>query len=93
MFAGNTHDSKTYQEIIRKMEEKYGKANRIWCSDFGMTSKENIEFLKQDGRKFIIGTVDLQADEHILGVKITGKNEKSTNFKFGMDKFEFRAVE
>ena len=56
VFAGNMHDSKTYQEIIRTMEAKYGKADRIWCSDRGMTSKENIEFLKQDGRKFIIGT-------------------------------------
>jgi len=56
VFAGNTHDSKTYQAIINKMEQKYGKADRIWCSDRGMTSKENIEFLKQEGRKFIIGT-------------------------------------
>ena len=38
------------------MEAKYGKANRIWCSDRGMTSQENIEFLKQEDRKFIIGT-------------------------------------
>ncbi|MCL2711218.1 MAG: hypothetical protein FWE95_10090 [Planctomycetaceae bacterium] len=45
-----------YQNIIRTMEAKYGKANRIWCSDRGMTSKENIEFLKQEDRKFIIGT-------------------------------------
>jgi len=56
VFAGNTHDSKTYQEIICKMESKYGKANRIWCSDRGMTSEANIEFLKQEGRQFIIGT-------------------------------------
>ena len=56
VFAGNTHDSRTYQAIINKMEQKYGKADRIWCSDRGMTSKENIEFLKQEGRKFIIGT-------------------------------------
>jgi len=56
VFAGNTHDSKTYQGIIRKMETKYGKADRIWCSDRGMTSKENIEFLKQESRRFIIGT-------------------------------------
>ena len=56
VFAGNTHDSKTYQHIINTMERKYGKANRIWCSDRGMTSKENIEFLQQEGRKFIIGT-------------------------------------
>jgi transposase len=42
------------------MERKYGKADRIWCSDRGMTSKENIEFLKQEGRKFIIGTAKAQ---------------------------------
>ena len=56
VFAGNTHDSKTYQQIIRTMEAKYGKANRIWCSDRGMTSEANIAFLKQEDRKFIIGT-------------------------------------
>jgi transposase len=56
VFAGNTHDSKTYQNIIRTMEAKYGKADRIWCSDRGMTSEANIEFLKQENRRFIIGT-------------------------------------
>ena len=56
VFAGNTHDSKTYQHIIETMERKYGKADRIWCSDRGMTSDANIHFLKQEGRKFIIGT-------------------------------------
>ena len=55
VFAGNTHDSKTYQKIIEKMERKYGKADRIWCSDRGMTSDANIAFLKSEGRKFIIG--------------------------------------
>ena len=29
---------------------------RIWCSDRGMTSEANINFLKQEGRKYIIGT-------------------------------------
>jgi len=56
VFAGNTHDSKTYQRIILTMEAKYGRADRIWCSDRGMTSEANIEFLKQEDRKFIIGT-------------------------------------
>lgn len=56
VFAGNTHDSKTYQGIIHTMEEKYGKADRIWCSDRGMSSRSNIEFLQQEGRRYIIGT-------------------------------------
>ncbi|MCL2119147.1 MAG: DUF2961 domain-containing protein [Planctomycetaceae bacterium] len=40
-----------------------------------------------------IGTVDLPAGEHVLGVKITGKNAQSTSFMFGMDKFEFRPLD
>jgi len=40
-----------------------------------------------------IGTVDLTAGEHVLGIKIVGKNEKSTNFMFGMDKYEFAPAE
>jgi len=40
-----------------------------------------------------IGTIDLPAGEHVLGVKITGKNPKSTNFMFGMDKFEFKPLD
>ena len=56
VFAGNTHDSKTYQQIVETMERKYGKADRIWCSDRGMTSDANIAFLKSEGRQYIIGT-------------------------------------
>ena len=40
-----------------------------------------------------IGTIDIAAGEHTLGVKIVGKNEKSTNYLFGMDKFEFVPAE
>lgn len=56
VFAGNTHDSKTYQQIVTKMESQYGKANRVWCTDRGMMNKENIAFLQQEGRRYIIGT-------------------------------------
>lgn len=55
VFPGNRHDSKTVQGIISKMEERYGKADRIWVMDRGMMSKENMAFL-QDGRRYIIGT-------------------------------------
>lgn len=54
VFAGNRHDSKTVAEIVRTMEARYGKANRIWVMDRGMISPENIKFLK-DGRRYIIG--------------------------------------
>ena len=38
------------------MERRYGRADRIWVVDRGMVSAENIKFLKQNGRRYIVGT-------------------------------------
>ena len=56
IFAGNRHDSTTVDEIVETMERRYGKADRIWVMDRGMVSQENIELLKLDNRRYIIGT-------------------------------------
>jgi transposase len=55
IFAGNRNDVKTWQEIVAIMEARYGKADRIWCGDRGMMSKENIEFMESGNRRYIIG--------------------------------------
>jgi len=56
VFDGNRHDSTTVEEIVEKMEARYGAADRIWVMDRGMVSDENIDFLQQNGRRYIIGT-------------------------------------
>jgi transposase len=56
VFAGNRHDSTTVEEIVHKMEARYGRAERIWVMDRGMVSAEKMEFLKSGGRKYIVGT-------------------------------------
>lgn len=56
VFAGNRHDSTTLQEIIEHIEKLHGRAQRIWVLDRGMVSEENVEFLKQGGRRYIVGT-------------------------------------
>jgi len=56
VFAGNRVDVTTLQEIVETMERRYGRADRIWVSDRGMMSADNIAFLKQGGRRYIIGT-------------------------------------
>jgi hypothetical protein len=56
IFPGNRADVTTLQEIVTTMEGKYGKADRIWATDRGMISEANIEFLKQDGRRYLVGT-------------------------------------
>lgn len=56
VFDGNRHDSTTVAEIVEKMEARYGACDRIWVMDRGMLSEENIDFLKQKSRRYIIGT-------------------------------------
>ena len=56
VFAGNRNDVTTLQEIVETMEARYGRADRIWVGDRGMVSAENIAFLRQSGRRYIIGT-------------------------------------
>jgi transposase len=55
VFAGNKHDVKTWKKIVTTMEERYGKADRIWCGDRGMMSKDNLEFMQSGNRQYIIG--------------------------------------
>ena len=56
VFAGNRSDVTTVKEIVEAMESKYGQANRIWVMDRGMVSADNVEFLQQGGRRYILGT-------------------------------------
>jgi transposase len=56
VFAGNTTDVTTVEHIVETMEQRYGKSNRIWVMDRGMVSEKNIEFLREGGRRYIVGT-------------------------------------
>ncbi len=56
VFPGNTADVTTVEEIVGMMENRYGKADRVWVMDRGMVSEENIKFLRDGGRRYIIGT-------------------------------------
>jgi transposase len=56
VFAGNTADVTTVEQIVETMEQRYGKSNRIWVMDRGMVCEDNIAFLKSGGRRYILGT-------------------------------------
>lgn len=56
IFPGNTADVTTVKVIVEKMEERFGKANRVWVMDRGMVSAENIAWLNQTQRHYVIGT-------------------------------------
>lgn len=56
VFAGNRNDATTLEEIVEHIEGLYGRANRIWVMDRGMVSEDNVEFLREGGRRYIVGT-------------------------------------
>jgi transposase len=55
VFAGNTHDSRTLQTIVATMEARHGMLGRVWIADRGMASRENLAWLRDTGRRYIIG--------------------------------------
>ena len=56
LFTGNCADVTTLEEIVERIERLYGRAQRIWVLDRGMVSEENVRFLKQAQRRYIVGT-------------------------------------
>jgi hypothetical protein len=56
VFAGNRTDVTTVEEIVDAMEARYGMAQRIWVMDRGMTSEDNLEWLRGGGRRYLVGT-------------------------------------
>jgi transposase len=55
VFAGNVHDSRTLQTIVATMEHRHGVVGRVWITDRGMASAANLAWLRQTGRRYIIG--------------------------------------
>ena len=55
VFAGNTHDSRTLQTIVATMEARHGGLGRVWITDRGMASAKNLAWLRDTGRRYIIG--------------------------------------
>jgi transposase len=56
VFAGNTNDMKTLKEIVQAMERKHGKLGRIWVVDRGIASEENLQYLRDRGAQYVVGT-------------------------------------
>jgi hypothetical protein len=59
-FAGNRHDATTLEEMVSHVEGLYGRAQRTQrvprVLDRGMVSEEKVAFLREGGRRYIVGT-------------------------------------
>jgi len=45
-----------FDALLNGMEARFGKVNRVWVMDRGMVSAENLAWLNQTGRRYVIGT-------------------------------------
>ena len=56
VFDGNKSDSTSVEEMVGLIEKRYGRSDRIWVMDRGMVSEANLEFMRKEGRRYIVGT-------------------------------------
>jgi transposase len=56
IFDGNRVDVTTVEEIVEEMETRYGKAGRVWVMDRGMVSEDNLQWLREGRRRYLVGT-------------------------------------
>ena len=53
VFAGNRHDSTTVKEVVQRMEQRYGREQRIWVLDRGMVSEATLDWLSERGSRIL----------------------------------------
>jgi transposase len=56
VLAGNTADSTTLSEFLDRIEQRYGKANRIWVMDRGIPTEDSLAKMRTIGASYLVGT-------------------------------------
>lgn len=56
VFEGNKIDSTTLKHIVEAVEGKHGKARRVWVFDRGITTEDNLQWLRERGACYLVGT-------------------------------------
>lgn len=58
MLPGNTSDKTTLREFLRKIEEQYGKAERVWLMDRGIPTEEVLAEMRSSDPPihYLVGT-------------------------------------
>ena len=58
VMAGNTSDKTTLKAFLEKIENQYGKAQRIWVMDRGIPTEETLEQMRQSDPPvlYLVGT-------------------------------------
>ena len=56
VLAGNTKDSNTLSDFLKRIEARYGRAKRIWVMDRGIPTEESLEQMREMGAAYLVGT-------------------------------------
>lgn len=56
VLAGNTADCTTLSDFLDRIEQRYGRANRIWVMDRGIPTEESLAKMRRKGASYLVGT-------------------------------------
>lgn len=56
VMAGNTTDNTTLKGFLQKIEEQYGKAERVWVMDRGIPTEEVLKDMRENHVLYLVGT-------------------------------------
>lgn len=56
VLAGNTADSTTLSDFLDRIEQRYGKAKRIWVMDRGIPTEDSLAKMSRIGAFYLVGT-------------------------------------
>ena len=56
VMAGNTLDKTTLPGFLEKIEQQYGKAQRVWVMDRGIPTEAHLEQMRARGALYLVGT-------------------------------------
>src|SRR5262249_13192686 len=59
------------QTIVETMETRHGAVGRVWIADRGMSSAENLAWLSQTGRRYIIGAAKAELRKFAVDLAAT----------------------
>ena len=56
VLSGNTRDTKTLEDFLKRIEKLYGRANRIWVMDRGVPTEDSLATMRSMGASYLVGT-------------------------------------
>jgi hypothetical protein len=56
VMAGNTSDRGSLRIFLKQIEERHGKARRVWVMDRGIPTEELLSEMRREGVQYLVGT-------------------------------------